>query len=109
MAVDVGVERSVERSAALKALAEPARWRIVECLGEEELCVCHLVDDLGLAQPLVSHHLKVLREAGLVTSDRFKQWVYYRLVPGALDQVATDLARAAATAQQAPRRRRPCC
>lgn len=105
MVVDV----EVDRSTALKALAEPVRWRIVERLAEEELCVCHLVDDLGLAQPLVSHHLKVLREAGLVTSDRFKQWAYYRLAPGALDQVARDLARAVAAAERAPRQRRPCC
>lgn len=103
------VDVSVDRAAALKALAEPARWRIVERLAEEELCVCHLVDDLGLAQPLVSHHLKVLREAGLVTSERFKQWVYYRLAPGALDEVAADLARAAAAPASAARERRPCC
>jgi DNA-binding transcriptional ArsR family regulator len=105
MAIDV----MVERSTVLKALAEPVRWRIVERLAGEELCVCHLVDDLGLAQPLVSHHLKVLRVAGLVTSERFKQWVYYRLEAGALDQVATQLSQAAATAKSARRERRPCC
>jgi DNA-binding transcriptional ArsR family regulator len=44
---------------ALKALAEPLRWRIVELLAGEELCVCHLTDELGVAQPLVSHHLSV--------------------------------------------------
>lgn len=93
----------------MKALAEPARWRIVERLADEELCVCHLVDDLGLAQPLVSHHLKVLRQAGLVTSERFKQWVYYRLERGALDQVAADVALVVARADRAGRERRPCC
>lgn len=103
------VDITVERSTALKALAEPVRWRIIERLAEEELCVCHLVEDLGLAQPLVSHHLKVLRDAGLVTSDRFKQWVYHRLAPGALDQVAADLTRAAAAAASEPAQRRACC
>ena len=73
---------SVERSAlepTLKALAEPLRWQIAERLTGEELCVCDLVEDLGVAQPLVSHHLKVLRAAGLVESERYRQWVYYRL------------------------------
>ena len=105
MAVDV----AVERSAALKALAEPVRWRIVERLAAEELCVCHLVDDLGLAQPLVSHHLKVLRQAGLVTSERYRQWVYYRLEAGAIDRLCTDLSGVAAPASGAGRERRPCC
>ena len=50
----------------LKALAEPLRWRIVELLAGEELCVCHLVEALDVPQPLVSHHLRVLRDAGLV-------------------------------------------
>ena len=51
---------------ALKAVAEPMRWRIVELLAAEELCVCHLVEELDVPQPLVSHHLRVLRDAGLV-------------------------------------------
>lgn len=93
----------------LKALAEPARWRIVERLSAEELCVCHLVEDLDLAQPLVSHHLKVLREARVVESERFKQWVYYRLCPETVVAVADDLAAAAKAAKGAARNRRPCC
>jgi DNA-binding transcriptional ArsR family regulator len=106
MTVDAVVDR---RSDVLKALAEPARWRIVERLAAEELCVCHLVEDLELAQPLVSHHLKVLREAGVVESERFKQWVYYRLSPIALAAVANELAAAARAAKGAARNRRPCC
>lgn len=97
------------RAEVLKALAEPARWRIVERLSVEELCVCHLVEDLDVAQPLVSHHLKVLRDAGVVESERFKQWVYYRLTPDALAAVADDLAAAARGAKNAARNRRPCC
>jgi ArsR family transcriptional regulator, arsenate/arsenite/antimonite-responsive transcriptional repressor len=104
MAVDV----AVDRSSVLKALAEPVRWRIIERLADDELCVCHLVDDLGLAQPLVSHHLKVLRDAGLVTSERFKQWAYYRLDPTALERVADEL-RFVANADRTRPQRRPCC
>lgn len=106
MIVDVAADR---RAYVLKALAEPARWRIVERLSVEELCVCHLVEDLALAQPLVSHHLKVLREAGVVESERFRQWVYYRLSPAAVAAVADDLAGAARAAKGAARNRRPCC
>jgi ArsR family transcriptional regulator len=104
MAVDVGVD--VKH--VLKALAEPLRWRIVERLADEELCVCHLVDDLGVAQPLVSHHLRALRSAGLVESERHRQWVYYRLRPGALTALAQAVAGLAAGEGAGPVRRRPC-
>jgi ArsR family transcriptional regulator len=93
----------------LRAVGEPVRWRIIERLAEEELCVCHLVDDLGLPQPLVSHHLKALRIAGVVESDRYKRWTYYRLVPEVLAAVADELAARARTARRAGRHRRPCC
>lgn len=95
--------------APLKALAEPVRWQIVQLLGDEELCVCHLVDDLALPQPLVSHHLRVLRQAGLVESERFRQWTYYRLTPGALADVGRRLSGLAKGAGRAARKRRPCC
>ena len=97
------------RVGLLKALAEPVRWRIVERLAAEELCVCHLVEDLGVAQPLVSHHLKALRQAGLVESDRFRQWTYYRLVPDALTGLAEEMASLAGEAGRTARHRRPCC
>jgi ArsR family transcriptional regulator, arsenate/arsenite/antimonite-responsive transcriptional repressor len=92
---------------ALSALADPVRWRIVELLGDEQLCVCHLVDELEISQPLVSHHLKVLRDAGLVVGERYRYWTYYRVVPGALRALA-------ATMQSLGERepagdRRPCC
>lgn len=91
----------------LKALAEPLRWRIVELLAVEELCVCHLVEELGVAQPLVSHHLKVLREAGLVEVERYRYWTYYRLRQARLAQLAADI-RAVAEAPSACGRRCPC-
>ena len=97
------------RSTVFKALAEPARWRIVERLRDEELCVCHLVEDLGLAQPLVSHHLKVLKAAGIVEADRFRQWTYYRLVPGVVATAARDLTAIATSCTASNIGRRPCC
>lgn len=105
MVVDVRTDRRTE---VLKALAEPARWRIIERLADEELCVCHLVEDLDMPQPLVSHHLKTLRAAGLVTSERFRQWVYYRLEPEAVAALAEAL-RALRPTKRIGGRRRPCC
>jgi ArsR family transcriptional regulator len=94
---------------ALKALAEPLRWRIVELLAEEELCVCHLVESLGVPQPLVSHHLRALREAALVETSKFRYWTYYRLRPEALASVGRSIGALAATAPPPAARRRPCC
>jgi len=93
----------------IRALAEPLRWRIVELLAREELCVCHLVDELGVTQPLVSHHLRVLRDAGLVETERFRYWTYYHLVPSGLGPLARRLAEMADTAPAPSERRRPCC
>jgi ArsR family transcriptional regulator len=94
------------RGEVLRALADPLRARIVEMLAAEQLCVCHLTEELDVAQPLVSHHLKVLREAGLVESERWRYWTYYRLRPDALLALAAELDDLAST--QA-RTRRPCC
>lgn len=105
MRVDVGAESSV--LSVLRALAEPLRWRIVELLAGEQLCVCHVVEELGVAQPLVSHHLGVLRRAGLVESERYRYWTYYRLRPEALAALADQLTSVAAA--PAGRARRPCC
>jgi ArsR family transcriptional regulator, arsenate/arsenite/antimonite-responsive transcriptional repressor len=75
-----------------KALADPARVAILNRLaGADEVCVCNFVDALDIAQPTVSHHLKVLRDAGLVESTRRGTWAYYRLVPGAVDALREAL------------------
>lgn len=95
--------------AVLRALAEPLRWRIVEALAVEELCGCHLAADLGVDQALVSHHLRVLREAGLVEGERFRYWTYYRLAPSTLAAVAHRVASLADGAPPPSSRRRPCC
>lgn len=107
MAVDV--QQTGTPLVMLRALAEPLRWRIVVLLAREELCVCHLVEELGVTQPLVSHHLRVLRRAGLVESDRFRYWTYYRLRPQALDTLAAECKRLAQSAPQSGRARRECC
>jgi ArsR family transcriptional regulator, arsenate/arsenite/antimonite-responsive transcriptional repressor len=93
----------------LRALADPLRWEIVQRLAREQLCVCHLTEDLGVAQPLVSHHLKVLRDAGLIEGERFRYWTYYRLRPEALHVVAERLDGLANDAPRADETRRPCC
>ena len=58
--------------ALARALGDPLRWRIIELLATEQLCVAHLAEELETAQPLVSHHLKVLRQAGLIEPDRYR-------------------------------------
>jgi protein-tyrosine-phosphatase/DNA-binding transcriptional ArsR family regulator len=81
-----------------RALGDPLRWRIVELLSTEQLCVAHLAEELETTQPLVSHHLKVLREAGLIEPDRYRYWTYYRLRPAALVRLAATLGLVARSA-----------
>src|SRR6266545_4333923 len=81
-----------------RALGDPLRWRIVELLATEQLCVAYLAEELHTAQPLVSHHLKVLRGAGLIEPDRYRYWTYYRLRPGALVRLAATLGLVARSA-----------
>ncbi len=73
-----------------KALADPARVSIVNRLaGQGEVCTCQLTGPLGLSQPTVSHHLRVLKEAGLIEVARRRgTWTFYRLVPDAMEQLA---------------------
>jgi ArsR family transcriptional regulator, arsenate/arsenite/antimonite-responsive transcriptional repressor len=78
----------------LKALADPTRLRLVSMVAAHqggEACVCDLTEPLGLTQPTVSHHLKVLVEAGIFTRDKRGVWAYYALVPAAMDALATVL------------------
>jgi ArsR family transcriptional regulator len=79
-------------AARFKALADPSRVAIVNMLaGSGEVCVCALVDGLSVSQPTVSHHLRVLREAGLVEARRRGTWAYYRLVPETVASLASAL------------------
>ena len=73
-------------AARFKALADPTRVAIVNTLStSDEVCVCNLTEAFELSQPTISHHLKILREAGLVESSRRGTWAYYRLVSEAVD------------------------
>ena len=78
----------------LKAVADPARLQLLALLKSStggEACVCDLTGPLGLSQPTVSHHLKVLTEAGLLTREKRGTWAWYSLVPGRLDEIAAVL------------------
>lgn len=80
---------------SLKALADPARLRILSMVAahaDGEACVCDLTEPLGLSQPTVSHHLKVLVDAGYLTRSKRGTWAYFGIVPGSLESVAGLLA-----------------
>jgi len=77
-----------------KALADPARLRLLSMISHAEggeACVCDLTVGFELSGPTISHHLKVLREAGLIEGDRRGTWIYYRAVPRALEAAAAAL------------------
>ncbi|WP_431921709.1 ArsR/SmtB family transcription factor [Nonomuraea jabiensis] len=79
---------------AFKALGDPVRLRIVSIVASHEggeACVCDLTASFDVGQPTISHHLKVLKEAGLLTSERRASWVYYRVVPDRLAQLSALL------------------
>ncbi|HYY33171.1 MAG TPA: metalloregulator ArsR/SmtB family transcription factor [Gaiellaceae bacterium] len=85
-------EARVALAERFKALGDPTRVAIVNRLaGAGEVCVCAF-DDLGLSQPTISHHLRILREAGLVEASRRGTWAYYRLVPETVAALSGALA-----------------
>nr|WP_243654948.1 metalloregulator ArsR/SmtB family transcription factor [Nocardia alba] len=93
-------ETAVELAAVFKALADPVRLRLLSAIASRadgEACVCDLSTGIDVSQPTISHHLRVLREAGLLTSERRASWVYYRVVPHALTRLAEVLATEAGT------------
>jgi ArsR family transcriptional regulator len=76
------------------ALADPIRLRLlshIAAAGADEVCACDLIEPSGRSQPTVSHHMKVLVEAGLVERDKRGLWVWYRLVPARLDALRAVL------------------
>jgi ArsR family transcriptional regulator len=86
------VAASASLAARFHALADPTRVAIVSRLASmEECCVCDLNAALDKSQPTISHHLKVLRDAGLVESTRRGPWAYYRLVPAAVQELRDTL------------------
>jgi len=91
----LGETDAAELAKGFGALADPARLRILSLLAsaaDGEVCVCDLVDPVGRSQPTVSHHLKVLSEAGLIIGDKRGRWVWYRTVPDRLAQLRAALA-----------------
>ena len=75
----------------MKALADPTRLRLLSIVAaseDSEACVCDLIEPVGLSQPTVSHHLKILTAAGFLTRSKRGTWAYFTLVPGALDRVS---------------------
>jgi len=87
--------------ALLLALADEKRIRIVEILRRGERCVCQIQPALGVSQPLLSHHLRVLREAGLVRDRRQGRWIHYALVSEALDDLRRWLGEVGENAEAA--------
>ena len=92
----------------LKVLADPLRRQIVELLAVEALCTCHLVEETGAGQTTVSHHLRVLRESGMVDTEPCGRFTYYRLRPDALRGLAESLSELATRAEAARGCKRPC-
>ena len=95
-AAGMSSEEAEATARVLKALADPARLRLLSLIAACEgceACVCDLTEPVGLSQPTVSHHLKVLAEAGLVARDKRGVWAYYSIVPGALEALSERLVR----------------
>jgi ArsR family transcriptional regulator len=87
----MSAENADKLARSLRAIADPARLRLISMVAAhdgQEACVCDLTEPLGLGQSTVSHHLKVLVDAGILSRDKRGSWAYYRLVPGALDSLA---------------------
>jgi len=85
---------AVELAKKLKALADPVRLRLFSAIASHaggEACVCDVSGGVDVSQPTVSHHLKVLRDAGLLTSQRRASWVYYAVIPEALQDISALL------------------
>ena len=88
-------EQAVDLARLLKALADPTRLRLVSMVAAHdggEACVCDLTEPLGLTQPTVSHHLRVLVEAGVLSRDKRGVWAFYSIVPATFDAIGAVLA-----------------
>ena len=90
----LGAEAANDLARTLKAIADPVRLRLLSLIAAHdggEACVCDLTDPVRLTQPTVSHHLKVLVDAGLLIREKRGVWAYFTVVPGALDALADVL------------------
>jgi ArsR family transcriptional regulator len=90
---DVEREQALRLAVVAKALGDPIRLQLVDVLRKHagKVCVCELVPLFDIGQPTLSHHLKKLRDAGIVDSERQGLWAYYYVVPGALGELQTWL------------------
>jgi ArsR family transcriptional regulator len=90
---DVERAQAVRMAAIAKALGDPVRLQLVDVLRKHagKVCVCELVPLFDLSQPTLSHHLKILRRAGIVDSERRGLWAYYYVLPGALEELTAWL------------------
>ncbi|HKU29101.1 MAG TPA: metalloregulator ArsR/SmtB family transcription factor [Arthrobacter sp.] len=91
----LGEEAAKQKAVVFKALADPNRLRLLSMIKNSsagETCVCDLIEPLDLGQPTVSHHLKILVDAGLLHREKRGTWAYFSVVPGALDNVTGILA-----------------
>ncbi len=100
----------------LKSVADETRLTILTMLQDGEMCVCEIMEALPVSQPAVSHHLRILRQAGLITDRRQGKWIFYSLDPEALESAATLLdavlfqpARQLRDAGGSPIRQHPAC
>ena len=87
-------EAAIELAGMLKALSDPVRLRLLSVVASHaggEACVCDISVGIDVTQPTISHHLKVLRTAGLLDSERRGSWVYYRVIPEALQKLSLVL------------------
>ncbi|MFH9554669.1 ArsR/SmtB family transcription factor [Streptomyces sp. NPDC051445] len=88
-------DQAVELAKVFKALGDPVRLRLMSMIASRgeggEVCVCELTPAFDLSQPTISHHLKLLRQAGLIGCERRGTWVYYWVLPGVLDKLAAFL------------------
>ena len=101
VAEPLNMATAVEMAAKFKALADPVRLRLLSSVASRaggEACVCDISAGVEVSQPTVSHHLKVLRDAGLLTSQRRASWVYYAVVPEALAALSELLSSGADSA-----------
>ncbi|ADI07104.1 arsenic resistance operon repressor ArsR [Streptomyces bingchenggensis BCW-1] len=101
----LGEEAAAELARMFKALSDPVRLRLLSLIASYEggeACVCDLTGPFDVSQPTISHHLKVLREAGLVGSERRGTWVYYWVLPAALAKLSALLQAGAVPAGAVP-------
>jgi ArsR family transcriptional regulator, arsenate/arsenite/antimonite-responsive transcriptional repressor len=90
---DIERDEAERMASVAKALGDPIRMQLVDVLRKHagKVCVCELVPLFDLSQPTVSHHLKVLRDAGIVGAERRGLWAYYYVLPGAVEELSTWL------------------